>query len=337
MRTWIAVLLFVVVGPLIATAQAPPSTVVYTKPSPSDAYVAANAGTTLVSADKGGLTFKKSNGRYARLYGGGLAYQQGAQWFASKLQVSSYSDASGWSISGTAAGATLTGNKGQDKDLTFNSGSVSLSLHAPQLAYGGADTFTFQESGTTWQLRASEADVSIQTTVTKRRGKGTGTHTFGYSVSGSALQVDSIGHLHAGGQIHLTRPLIVGADQRTYFVCSAWSFGPANLSFTCDDSGLPDSAFPYVIDPSFTVGSDWAPTYFEQTASSGSSSYFSWMDTFEIAQGLPDDVLITNESVNTGSLSWSEESDPGLGQTAPITAGISAGGASQPTTPSTSK
>jgi len=100
-----------------------------------------------------------------------------------------------------------------------------------------------------------EYQISIQTTVTARQGKSGGVHTFAFiAPTSSALSTDSIGHFHAGELVTITRPLVVGADQKLYNICSAWSTDTQNVSFTCDDSDLPASALPYVIDPSFQTG-----------------------------------------------------------------------------------
>ena len=64
--------------------------------------------------------------------------------------------------------------------------------------------------------------------------------------------MDAKGHLSVGGEIRLSRAVMRGADKKIY-PCSAWAMAPAALSFACDDSQLPQKAFPYVIDPDTTT------------------------------------------------------------------------------------
>src|SRR5579872_5604930 len=89
----------------------------------------------------------------------------------------------------------------------------------------------------------------------------------------------------------------------------------ANLSFTCDDTALPDAAFPYVIDPTYTTSnSDWymGPSPIEQTGSSigSQNSYFSWQAQYHYE--LPDNAQIDSENVDTSGLNISVQSDPSM-------------------------
>jgi Divergent InlB B-repeat domain len=316
MKTFALILSVCLLAPLALFAQSSTATVVYTKTSPADAFVTANVGTTLVKADQNGLTFKRAGNHYTYVAGPGLTYQQNGQWLPTKLQVGAQLDGSGWALSGTAMNVTLMGNKGQDKDVSVSAGAVTFDLHAPQLAYGGADTFTFQEGSTNWRLRATEATLAIEATVSKRQGKAGGLHTFGFTAPGVGVQIDENGQLHAGGQVHISHPLIVGANKKLYFVCGPWASSATTLSFSCDDTTLPDAAFPYVIDPTVTSGPPYAgPTYLEQTGAGccGQTNIsFAWWAYFDVTRNLPDNTYITNETLNTGSLSWSVQSDPGL-------------------------
>jgi hypothetical protein len=226
-------------GPILAqTPVTAASTVVFTKPSTADTYIAAHAGAKLVKAESDKLTYQNPDHSLTLVSGKGLTYQQNGVWLPSQLQVAALKDGSGWTVNGVAINASLTGSAGQDKDLSVIAGSVTMNLHMPQLSYNGDDTFTFKEKGTTWLLRVAEASVSIQTTVAKRTGKAQ--HTLGYNSFGAALTVDAKGDLYIGGAVHVTRPLIVGANQKLYG-CSAWSSDASGVSFTCDDTSLPDA------------------------------------------------------------------------------------------------
>ena len=235
-----------------STVSGTSSTVVFSKPSTADAYTSAHPGAKLARAASGKLTFLNPDRTLTMMSGGGVSYQQNGLWAPSKLQVAALNDGSGWRLSGVPMNVSLTGGQGQAKDLSLNSGSVTMNFHLPQLSYNGDDTFTFQENGTTWLLRVAESSISIQATVATR--KGSATHSLGYNSFGSALSVDAKGSLHICGAVHVSPPHIVGADKKAYGVCSGWSQAGAGVAFTCDDTKLPAAAFPYVIDPTFTTG-----------------------------------------------------------------------------------
>src|ERR1039458_1758022 len=314
----------------ILSAQSPTATVVYTKPSSADVYIAANAGATFVKADQNGLTFKRSNGHFQLVTGPGLTYQQNGQWFPTKLQVGAVSDGSGWVLNGTAITASLTGSQNQDKNLSVTSGAVTFNIRAPQLAYGGADTFRSEEGSTNWLMRVAEASVSLQATIAKRQGKSGARHTFAFTAPGVTLQTDSNGHLHAGGQVHMTRPLIVGANKKIYYVCSPWSSGPATVSFTCDDTTLPDAAFPYVIDPTVTIGPDFDPNQEEYMAYGAYNGqwfgaqveigYYWTAVNFWLYQVLPTNSYVANWETDVtlnglDGLTWDVQPDPNMAPT----------------------
>ena len=228
------------------------------------------------------------------------------------------SDGSGWLTQGTAIGAALTGAANQDKSLNLTSGSVVFNPGLPQLSYNGDDTFNFQEGSTRWLLRVAEASVSIAATVATRQGKAA--HTLGYRSVGAAAAsaTNGGGGIDVGSEVHATRPFIVGADTKLYYVCTPWSAGAGSLSFTCGDTTLPAAAFPYVIDPTWTTSSqNWYcdPSPIEYTQSTGGmgqqeTGYFSWEAQY--SYNLPNDGQLISESVNTGGLSINVHLDPSL-------------------------
>jgi hypothetical protein len=138
-----------------STVSGTSSTVVFSKPSTADAYTSAHPGAKLARAASGKLTFLNPDRTLTMMSGGGVSYQQNGLWTPSKLQVAALNDGSGWQLSGVPINVSLTGSQGQAKDLSLNSGSVTMNFHLPQLSYNGDDTFTFQENGTTWLLSHS--------------------------------------------------------------------------------------------------------------------------------------------------------------------------------------
>jgi hypothetical protein len=289
----------------ISSTSTTSSTVVFSKPSTADAYTAAHPGAKLARAASGKLTFLNPDRSLTMMSGGAVSYKQNGLWAPSKLQVAALSDGSGWKLFGVPMSVSLTGSQGQVKDLSLNSGSVTMNFHLPQLSYNGDDTFTFQENGTTWLLRVAESSLNIEATVANR--KGSVSHSLGYNSFGAALSVDAKGSLHIGGAVHVSPAHIVGADKKTYGVCSGWSQTSASVSFTCDDTKLPAAAFPYVIDPTFTGPSSYDPDYFsdELFGCCDSDEHWdenTWNARFDISS-IPSNAVVT--SVNVVTPSWS--------------------------------
>ena len=235
----------------VAAAQTPPASVIYSKPAAADVYLAAHPGASLSKTGNQSLTFKQADGSLTLLSGQGLTYQVNGEWLPSKLQIGALYDGTGWTLMGVPINVSLSG-QGDDKDIIIQSGDVTLNVHAPQLTYNWDGTFTFKENGMNWLLQVSEASVSIQASIARRTGKVT--HTLGYKVSGGSLSIGPKGTVEAGSDVHISHPQVLGADKQIYTVCSDWSADPNGISFTCDETKLPDAAFPYLIDPIFTAG-----------------------------------------------------------------------------------
>ena len=295
------------------TSQPVTSTVVYTKPGVLETLSAAHQDATFVKAGPSGLTFKKPDGHYLLVSAPGLVYKAGEQWLPSQLKVASASDGSGWVIQGTAINAAFSG-KGADKDLVITSGSVAYSLHLPALHHNGDDTFTFEEGGTRWLLRVAETGVSIEAIVPKRLGKGATKHTFHYQASGAQAKLASnpAEGIDVGSEVRVNRAIVVGADKKQYYVCSAWEMDSNSMSFSCDDSKLPETAFPYVIDPTWTATARWYlgtnPLYYSRTGFG--YGYFSWISLY--SYDLPSNSQVVSETVNTSGLNISVQADPNM-------------------------
>jgi hypothetical protein len=78
------------------------------------------------AAASGKLTFLNPDRTLTMMSGGGVSYQQNGVWAPSKLQVAALNDGSGWQLSGVPINVSLTGSQGQAKDLSLNSGSVTV-------------------------------------------------------------------------------------------------------------------------------------------------------------------------------------------------------------------
>ena len=114
-----------------------------------------------------------------------------------------------------------------------------------------------------------------------------------------------------------------GADGKMYGICSPWSTSAGVVSFTCDDTGLPNVAFPYVIRPSTTTW-PFNSSFFSMQSSpveyvgNGSAAYFSWTANVNLSSVVPAGAIITSSSIDvsglSGSTAWdSQWGDPPQG------------------------
>ena len=297
-------------------APAPSTAVVYSQPSAADTYIAAHPGAAFFKADSNGLTFQTSNGHYTFFTAPGIVHQQNGQWLPAQLQVAQASDGSGWQLQGTAMNVAFTGAT-KDKDMVVSSGAVTFSLHLPSFSYNGDDTFAFQENGTAWLLRVSRNSVDIEAAVATHIGKKT--HSLTYNAGSATVTIDQNGSLNVGDAALVSRAVVRGADGKLYGICSPWSTSGSAVSFTCDDTALPSTAFPYVIDPSTTTWS-FNSSFFSMPSSpveyvgTGSARYFSWTATANLSTVAPQGAIITSSTINAsglgGSTAWDSRWGP---------------------------
>jgi hypothetical protein len=143
-----------------------------------------------------------------------------------------------------------------------------------------------------------------------RKG-GAQRHSFVFESAGATqTQNTAYGDLALDDAIHLTRAVLIGADKEMYPVCTPWNFSGHLLWFTCDDTKLPDSAIPYVIDPTLSTGPSWkdgsSVTMSDQYAGGGYYffDYGGWNAGFNI-KSIPSNVAVTSVSVDDSRLSAS--------------------------------
>jgi hypothetical protein len=115
---------------------------------------------------------------------------------------------------------------------------------------------TVQDQGLTWEYATSKSGLKVNALV--QSSLGPKTYKFPYHMVGGAaeLTVDSNGTL-VSDVLLVPRPVVYGADMQRYNA-GAWTLPqPHKATFSFDDSSLPASAYPYVIDPTttFTLGS----------------------------------------------------------------------------------
>jgi len=289
----------------------PSSTVVYTQPSAAATFLSANPGASLNQATANGLTFRMPNGSYRFASARGLTYQRNGQWVPTQVQVAALADGSGWVFGGVGYTARLVQGEGGDKELSISSGSTSISIHAPGLVYNNDDTFTFHEGASDWVMRITGYGITMRANVPKRSGLQQ--HTFAFESAGAAQMLNTAyGDLALDDAIHLTRAVLVGADKKTYAACTPWTISGSTLSFTCDDTKLPDAAIPYTIDPVLSTGPNWTDgtsvTLSQQYANPWGAYYMmdygEWDAAFNISS-IPSSTTVSSVSVNDSGM-WAQ-------------------------------
>jgi hypothetical protein len=124
-----------------------------------------------------------------------------------------------------------------------------LTISFPALAWSKETSFGFSAAGQNWNLGLDKDTTSFTTLVSASRGAQT--YTFPFSAQGMKLSVNAQGNLVLEDGTSLSRALMQRADGHSA-QCSPWSIDGNTLSFTCDDSQYPKTAFPYLIDPTLT-------------------------------------------------------------------------------------
>jgi hypothetical protein len=139
----------------------------------------------------------------------------------------------------------------QQIEVTDAAGNGVRWLTPASPSVAGAQARYLDARGIEWTYAATVAGVKQTAIITARQGPQT--YSFGYRLLGAQADftVDEQGNAVAGG-LTVPRVTIVRADGVPE-QGGAWqaSAGP-RLQFDYDDSGLPDQAFPYVIDPTTT-------------------------------------------------------------------------------------
>jgi len=205
---------------------------------------------------------------------------------------------------------SLAGGQGQVKVLSIASGSVTTNFQLPQLSYNGDDTSPSSENGTTWLLRASPRR---RWTSRRRSRSARAKWPTPWGTIPSARRSPWIrpAPCRSEARCHLTHPVIAGANQKYYDSCSPWSATSSGLSFTCDDSKLPDAAFPYIIDPTFSSGpTSYDGTYFvdDQEGCCTTDQYTDddpWNARFDISS-IPSNAVPLSVTFGSSSYAWFE-------------------------------
>ena len=122
-----------------------------------------------------------------------------------------------------------------------------LGITVADVEYEQDYEFSFALQGVRWKLVLLDNGFDISAVVTARRGPRT--YATDYEATHNMdLRTDPDGSIRGENVFSLTRAQMIGADG-SVTPCSAWDVDSSRMSFSCDDSALPESAIPYVIDP----------------------------------------------------------------------------------------
>jgi hypothetical protein len=170
--------------------------------------------------------------------------------------------------------------------------------------YNYDDTFAFNEGATNWVLRVAGYGITMRANVPGRMGPQQHTFTF-ESASKSQVQNTAYGDLALDDAIHFTRAVLIGADKKMYAACTPWISTGNSLTFTCDDTKLPDAAIPYTIDPVLSTGPNWtdgasvtiSDQYHNPNGDYYTDDYGAWNATFSISS-IPSNATVSSVTVN---------------------------------------
>ena len=164
--------------------------------------------------------------------------------------------------------------------MTHPDGPDGIKWYTPSNLTVGTQTASYVNDGLTWVYKLEHKGVKLTANVAERRGPRIYTFAsetvggllplaidpFGNAVSGWNQYLPSAGNLGAAAiffseegddvqqwlqttpRIVVPRPVIIGDDKQIY-PAGHWIVENGLLSFSFDDTDLPDTAFPYVIDP----------------------------------------------------------------------------------------
>ncbi|MBI3411855.1 MAG: hypothetical protein HY040_26280 [Planctomycetes bacterium] len=227
---------------------------VYTAP---DAIAARVGGIEDVSKrTRSARHFRNANSSWTAVIGRNLnAPDQSGKLTPVTRQLSQ--SASGWLMNAGALTVNVarTGS-GHDVQHAYTTASGSkhvVTLSFPNVAWQKETTFGFSLAGQSWSVNLDEDSTSFSTVVKSRQGAQS--YIFPFDGHGLKASVNAQGDVVFDDATSLTRATMIRADGQAE-QCSAWSIKDSAFSFSCDDSGLPKAAFPYVIDPVLTPSVD---------------------------------------------------------------------------------
>ena len=137
-------------------------------------------------------------------------------------------------------------------DITAKATGKGIRWYTPAPPIPAGSRARYSEQDLRWEYEITNRGVKSTAVVTASRGPQT--YTFTYKMLGGAAEFTiNVAGDAVGEGFTVPHPTVLGADGLPY-TTGPWEDvkGP-RLSFTFDDTALPSSAYPYVIDPTTTL------------------------------------------------------------------------------------
>jgi len=137
-------------------------------------------------------------------------------------------------------------------DVTDAKTGKGIRWYAPRRPDTRGRTAHFDRGGLTWEYENVGDGVKVSATVRSPRGPQTYRFTYALLGGAAALRISGDGHAIGDG-FTVPRSVAIGANGVIYDM-GPWAIVPGpRLAMSFDDSGLPDAAYPYVLDPTTTL------------------------------------------------------------------------------------
>jgi hypothetical protein len=199
--------------------------------------------------------FYNLNGTVTRVISRDLHYYQGSKWHNQDLTLqkvtSSEREVAKNSVRAYVAQHYQQGLHGKASVVEVLRGDRGIRYHIPKPPiFTGANTFAFMGAFSTLKYEVRSWGIKLSQLQYSRRGPMV--YPIKYSKIGKwKFSIDDAGDLVAD-ELRLPKPFIEGADGHRY-PCGPWAFNDEYIGLDVDDTYFPESAFPYIIDPTTTL------------------------------------------------------------------------------------
>jgi hypothetical protein len=309
-----------------ASAQVPSDTLrtrLYQRLTTYRQFLAAHPGATVNRRLESMIEFVE-NGLHTAVLGRNMAYVDPDTRDITPLNLDLHQTDAGWRTVGSPVtirvidGPTFQGGATSEVDTYYKSPTdgtvVGYGIVVRPVSYSQDLSFRFTQQNIPWQIDLAEFGWDLKARVASTQGAKT--YQFGFREVGMMLAPAANGDLAlSNGKYRITRAQMIRADG-IVAPCSNWARGASLISFTCDDTAFPPSAYPYVIDPTATYNVSPASgdiavyqSYDSTYSYPGASSYFQvdFDSTYSYyhhaylrvdTSGLPDNATISSASLH---------------------------------------
>jgi RHS repeat-associated protein len=196
--------------------------------------------------------FRRADGSFTAVFAAGPLHYHAPDGSLQDLDLTFHADGNDQVVDGTDAVRVRIPGNGNHIEVTDPAGNGVRWLTPQHLAVGGNQAQHTDAQRVRWTYTVVPSGVKQTATITGARGAQT--YTFTYQLVGDQpdFTIDEQGNAVAGTLL-VPRPVIQRADGISEPAGSWRLAGGPRLQFDYDDSALPATAFPYVIDPTTTA------------------------------------------------------------------------------------